>query len=223
MVEKRPKLGQSTRKMYMSTIILRFGGPSTTEKPVDGVLRAVTLSVSRPRLESRSILMRIVSGSYCTGEAGKSATASSSAAALLQAPPTRSRSEEEEDAQESKSLAVQYQEDLASGKRKGERVLPNLAKRTEDGEDVELDKARLKRALDEEKKRKKMGEDEAWIQTKKSKTDVTQEELGEAQLRFVNLATADSAQRHIGCQDRRSRILWRITRTRTSRSESVLY
>lgn len=34
--------------------------------------------------------------------------------------------------------------------------------------------------MDEEKKRKGMGEDEAWKKAKKSKTDVTQEELGKS-------------------------------------------
>ncbi len=119
-----------------------------------------------------------VSGSYCTGEAGKSATASSSVAALLEAQPVRSRSEEGEDSAPQKSLADQHKDDMGSGKKNGAGELPKLARRAEDGEDVELDKARLKRAMDEERKRKKMGEDEAWQQTKKSKTDVTQEELG---------------------------------------------
>ena len=44
-------------------------------------------------------------------------------------------------------------------------------------EEVDIDREKLKKALAEEKKRKAMGEDEAWQQTKKSKTDVTQEEL----------------------------------------------
>lgn len=43
---------------------------------------------------------------------------------------------------------------------------------------MELDRDRLKRALAEERKRKDMGEDEAWAKSKKAKTDVTQEELG---------------------------------------------
>ena len=42
---------------------------------------------------------------------------------------------------------------------------------------VEIDKARLRQALEEERKRKNMDEDEAWQQTKKAKADVTQEEL----------------------------------------------
>lgn len=79
-------------------------------------------------------------------------------------------------------MADQYKDDLASGKKNGGRELPNLARRTEDGEDVELDRSRLKRAMEDERKRKKMGEDEAWMQTKKSKTDVTQEELGESKI-----------------------------------------
>lgn len=51
------------------------------------------------------------------------------------------------------------------------------AKRLDDGELPELDKDRLKRAMDREKKRKEMGEEEAWAATKKGKMDVTQEEV----------------------------------------------
>lgn len=56
--------------------------------------------------------------------------------------------------------------------------MPTYAKRNAENEEVELDKQRLRKALDAEKKRKAMGEDEAWQATKKGKTDVTQEELG---------------------------------------------
>jgi len=92
--------------------------------------------------------------------------------------------EEEPPASSRKTLAEQHLEDIASGKKvidpKGktrERELPNMAKRVDAGDEVEIDKERLKKALAEEKKRKAMGEDEAWQQTKKSKMDVTQEEL----------------------------------------------
>jgi hypothetical protein len=47
-----------------------------------------------------------------------------------------------------------------------------------DGDEVALDKKRLNAALEAEKKRKAMGEDEAWASSKKGKTEVTQEELG---------------------------------------------
>jgi hypothetical protein len=78
-----------------------------------------------------------------------------------------------------KTLAEQHLDNLASGKTsKTHREQVNLAKRG-GGEEVEIDKSRLKKALDEERKRKGMGDDEAWQQTKKGKTDVTQEELGE--------------------------------------------
>lgn len=46
-----------------------------------------------------------------------------------------------------------------------------------DTELPDLDRQRLKRAMDEEKKRKAMGEDEAWQHTKKRKTDVTEEDM----------------------------------------------
>jgi pre-mRNA-processing factor SLU7 len=49
----------------------------------------------------------------------------------------------------------------------------------QEGDEIEFDKDRLKRALEEEKKRKNMGEEEAWKNTKKSRTDVSQEEMGE--------------------------------------------
>ena len=122
------------------------------------------------------MLTDAAAGSYCTGEAGKSATAASSATRLLESARQPTPPEEEE---EPKSLAEQHRENLA-GKENGHksRELPNYAKRADPNDDVEIDKARLKRALDEEKKRKAMGEDEAWHSTKKSKTDVTQEELG---------------------------------------------
>ncbi|WWD18470.1 pre-mRNA-splicing factor SLU7 [Kwoniella shandongensis] len=124
----------------------------------------------------------ILSGSYCTGEAGKSANNASSVSALLSTADDRRRIEEAAEA-ERKTLAEQHLEDIAAGKisKKGkerERELPTYGKRAEDGDEIDLDKSRLKKALEEEKKRKKMGEDEAWQQSKKSKTtDVSQEEL----------------------------------------------
>ncbi|UOH80882.1 pre-mRNA-splicing factor SLU7 [Cryptococcus neoformans] len=122
----------------------------------------------------------VLPGSYCTGDAGKLANASSSASALIASSSERAQIEEAAE-KERKSLAEQRLEDLASGKaKKGkerELDLPQYGKRPEDGEDLDLDKGRLKNALKEEKKRKKMGEDEAWQQAKKGKTDVTQEEL----------------------------------------------
>lgn len=54
---------------------------------------------------------------------------------------------------------------------------PNWAKRADPNDPVELDKARLRNAVAEERKRKAMNEEEAWQQAKKAKADVTQEEL----------------------------------------------
>lgn len=51
------------------------------------------------------------------------------------------------------------------------------AKRLEDGETPDLDKIRLKKALEKEKKRKAMDEEAAWQATKKGKVDVTQEDV----------------------------------------------
>ena len=92
--------------------------------------------------------------------------------------------EEEPPASSRKTLAEQHLDDIASGKKvidpdakPKEREVFNMAKRVEAGDEVEIDRERLKKALAEEKKRKAMGEDEAWQQTKKSKMDVTQEEL----------------------------------------------
>jgi pre-mRNA-processing factor SLU7 len=125
----------------------------------------------------------LIAGSYCTGEAGKEATTSSSVTALLDSASERRRIDEE-------AVAEQHAENIASasgkdkdkadkGKRAERTEIPTYGKRPEEGDEVELDKDRLRKALAEEKKRKKMGEDEAWAQSKKSKIDVSQEELGE--------------------------------------------
>ncbi|KAK4684111.1 pre-mRNA-processing factor SLU7, partial [Tremellales sp. Uapishka_1] len=116
-------------------------------------------------------------GSYCTGDAGKSANEASSVSALLDAASERERIAEL--SQPQKSLADQHLETLAAGKGKG-KEMPSYSKtRLGDGEDLDLaiDKARLNKALEEEKKRKNMDESEAWQKTKKSKTEVTEEEL----------------------------------------------
>nr|XP_019045664.1 pre-mRNA-splicing factor SLU7 [Kwoniella bestiolae CBS 10118]OCF24594.1 pre-mRNA-splicing factor SLU7 [Kwoniella bestiolae CBS 10118] len=107
----------------------------------------------------------LISGSYCTGEAGKSANTSSSVSALLESS-ARVREIEEKAEKERKSLAEQHREDIASGKTsKGKE------------REVDLDREKLKKALEHEKKRKGLNESEAWEQNKKSKTDVTQEEM----------------------------------------------
>lgn len=92
----------------------------------------------------------------------------------------RSPSPEEAESSSRKSLADQHLDDIANGKAskaKGKEAELNYAKRVDASEAVDLDRDRLRRALAEEKKRKQMGDDEAWQNTKKSKTDVTQEEL----------------------------------------------
>ncbi|WVQ73201.1 pre-mRNA-splicing factor SLU7 [Cryptococcus sp. DSM 104548] len=118
-----------------------------------------------------------ISNSYCTGEAGKAANVSSSAPNLLASADDLARVEEEAE-KERKTLKEQHEEDLAAGKKgKGKERERDLYGKRGDDEEVDLDKDRLRKAMKEEKKRKKMDEDEAWQQAKKGKTEVTQEEL----------------------------------------------
>jgi len=82
-----------------------------------------------------------------------------------------------------KTLAEQHLEDMASGKGKGKAdsdVNQNFTKgRLGESDEVSLDKGRLKAAIAAEKKRKGVtDEDEAWNQAKRSKTDVTEEDMG---------------------------------------------
>jgi hypothetical protein len=82
-----------------------------------------------------------------------------------------------------KTLAEQHLEDMASGKGKGKAdsdVNQNFAKgRLGESDEVSLDKERLRAAIAAEKKRKGVtDEDEAWNQAKRSKTDVTEEDMG---------------------------------------------
>lgn len=104
----------------------------------------------------------LVAGSYCTGEAGKLANQATSAANLLQAA---------EEPEAPKSLAELHREKLASGKAKEEEP----ATTADDAND--FDKKRLRAALAEEKKRKALGEEDAWEATKRSKTEVSKEEM----------------------------------------------
>lgn len=117
----------------------------------------------------------LVAGSYCTGEAGKLANEASSAQALLDAKP------EEEEAPV-KSLVELHRERMAKGevaqdKGKAKAKESEYAKYDDDPEAIALDKARLKTAIQAEKKRKALGEEEAWEASKKAKQDVTKEEL----------------------------------------------
>jgi pre-mRNA-processing factor SLU7 len=120
--------------------------------------------------------------SYCTGEAGKAANTYTSVTALLETAGDKRRIDEEAEAERRVRADEEKEAEKArsSGKEKErERGQAGIAKRKEGNEDLDLDRDRLKRALAEEKKRKAMGEDEAWAKTKKAKTDVSQEELGE--------------------------------------------
>ena len=90
--------------------------------------------------------------------------------------------EDKEPEEAPKSLADMHREKLAKEAEDKEAAKAptksKLAKHGDDDEDPELDRERLKKALDAEKKRKKMTEEEAWQQTKKSKTlEPTQEEM----------------------------------------------
>jgi pre-mRNA-processing factor SLU7 len=95
------------------------------------------------------------------------------------------RREAARDAQ--KSLAEQHLEKLAAANGKGkERATDSDASQVFDrsrvGEgEVNLDKSKLASALAAERKRKAMGEEEAFEATKKAKSfNVTEEELGES-------------------------------------------
>ena len=147
-----------------------------------------------------------VSGSYCTGQAGLAANSALSTDALLE---TREEHDRIQEAAEAERAATKAEE-LRSGKRK-EAV--GWAKPKE-GEEIELDKARLKKAIEEEKKRKNLSEAELLERAKKSKSDVSQEEMGKLLHIYSCRPLADQSQRLIGCRSRLTTILWRITRTR---------
>ncbi|WWC62548.1 pre-mRNA-splicing factor SLU7 [Kwoniella dejecticola CBS 10117] len=129
----------------------------------------------------------LLSGSYCTGEAGKTANSSSSVSALLESA-AKVKAIEEAGERERKSLADEHLENLtkanANGKgkeRERDREGPTYGSRPDDmlnqDKEVDLNKDKLRKALADEKKRKGLNEDAAWEQNKKSKTDVSQEEL----------------------------------------------
>ncbi|WWC70747.1 pre-mRNA-splicing factor SLU7 [Kwoniella pini CBS 10737] len=123
----------------------------------------------------------VLSGSYCTGEAGKTANSSSSVQALLESA-AKVKAIEEAGEKERKSLKDEHVENLLklNGKNK-EKDGPIYGNRPDDmlnqDKEIELNRDKLKKALAEEKKRKDLNENEAWEQNKKSKTDVSQEEL----------------------------------------------
>lgn len=111
--------------------------------------------------------------SYCTGKAGIDANTSTSVTALLETAVDKRRIDEEAEAERSRTAEKAKRET-----KERERGQAGIAKRKEGNEDLELDRDRLKRAVEEEKKRKAMGDDEAWAKSKKAKTDVSEEELG---------------------------------------------
>lgn len=112
----------------------------------------------------------LISRSYCTGEAGKEANQASTASALLASKDEDAEPEEEKPV---KSLAEMHRERMEALKDK--KKSDNDQSREASADD--LDKERLKRAVAEERRRKRMGEEEAWEATKKAKTDVTEEEM----------------------------------------------
>lgn len=138
--------------------------------------------------------------SYCVGEAGKAGTSTTrtlgdTAPAAPVAPSNGGASDR------TKTLVEQHQDRLrqveqrdagqstsgrSGGKGKGRRDSRSRshsesparqAKRLDDGEAPELDRERLRRAMEKEKKRKEMDDDAAWQATKRGKADVTQEEV----------------------------------------------
>ena len=130
--------------------------------------------------------------SYCVGEAGKADVSiagrlnnASSSAPPPAEPVESSEAAESSSAGRSKSLVEKHQDRLRSEAESGARAeddeeddkYTKQAKRLEDGETPDLDRQRLKKALEKEKKRKAMDENEAWMATKKGKHDVTQEDV----------------------------------------------
>ncbi|KAH8087926.1 mRNA processing-related protein [Filobasidium floriforme] len=124
-----------------------------------------------------------IPGSYCTGKAGIAANEENTIHKMLESAGAREeqRKLDSERAQQ-KSLAEQHLENVATGKGKGPadpEVKQNFSKgRLGEGDEIALDKERLKAAIAAEKKRKGVtDEDEAWNQAKRSKTDVTEEDM----------------------------------------------
>lgn len=126
-----------------------------------------------------------VPGSYCTGEAGIHANQASTAQDLLESAASSSRPADVD--RNDMSLADQHLETLRSGATGGtkgkERQRDDASSafsktRVGEGDDVAIDQARLKRARDDEKRRRELTDDEAWQRAKKSKTDVTEEDMG---------------------------------------------
>jgi pre-mRNA-processing factor SLU7 len=131
-----------------------------------------------------SPLRTLVPGSYCTGKAGIAANEENGIHKMLEAAGAREEQRKlDYERTQQKSMAEQHLEDIATGKGKAKTdkdVNQNFAKgRLGENDEVALDKERLKAAIAAEKKRKGVAdEDEAWNQAKRSKTDVTEEDMG---------------------------------------------
>jgi hypothetical protein len=200
------------RAEYQSclTTTRQFGVRGTIARAVNGVslvvIRPVGFLVYHTRPEYTDV---VVSGSYCTGQAGLAANSALSTEALLE---TREEHDRIQAAAEAERAAAKAEE-LKSGKRK-EAVGWS---KPQEGEEIELDKARLKKAIDEEKKRKNLSEEELMARAKKSKADVSQEEMGMSSFTCTGVLheyMTDLSQRRTGCRSRLTTILWQIIRTR---------
>ncbi|KAJ9100531.1 mRNA splicing protein [Naganishia friedmannii] len=121
-----------------------------------------------------------VKGSYCTGHAGIEANQESSAASLIASAAAR---EQERQERAEKSLAEQHLDKLATS---GGKPAPTSSSNAqfkkqrvgEQTDDIALDREKLRSALEVERKRKALGDEDAWKGTKKTKTtDVTEEEM----------------------------------------------
>lgn len=121
------------------------------------------------------------------------------------------------------SLADQHLETLRSGATGGtkgkERQRDDASSafsktRVGEGDDVAIDQARLKRARDDEKRRRELTDDEAWQRAKKSKTDVTEEDMGPFLVSTRKHTETDVTQRPTDCRNRLTTIRWLITRIR---------
>ncbi|EJU04168.1 hypothetical protein DACRYDRAFT_114567 [Dacryopinax primogenitus] len=111
--------------------------------------------------------------SYCAGSAAIEAASAASVQALLARPP--------EEAEPAKSLAEEHAERLAKeGEDMGRSAGKDWSKKRLGEGDLKLDQDKLKKAIQEERKRKDRGEEEEW-EGKRRKTgdtgDVTEEQL----------------------------------------------
>ena len=124
----------------------------------------------------------IIAASYCTGEAGRAATEASSASALLHPKPASSQPAEPPAPVNSEDKPTQkFATSAMTGRaQRDDPEAPMWAlSRRKDDESAD-DRAKLNKAIEEEKRRRALGEEEAWQATKKSTTEVTQDDMGES-------------------------------------------